>query len=173
MVKVEILLSTLAAAACTASVGIAVWKLVLDRPKDSNELARRKTPRNAKDADAFTPEVCGQEEEREEGDNEGRSEIPETTPECPRAEIVPKGEPHGEWTNENLLRGTTNSGLKPDWESSSDINEWSSVADDEEDRQVLDTPKKPRKRGSSFPHHNTQRPVKWVHIGYGRYEKCT
>lgn len=44
MVKVEILLSTLAAAACTASVGIAVWKLVLDRPKDSNELARRKTP---------------------------------------------------------------------------------------------------------------------------------
>lgn len=44
MVKVEILLSTLAAAACTASVGIAVWKLVLDRPKTQTNLQDGRHP---------------------------------------------------------------------------------------------------------------------------------
>ncbi|GMF49307.1 unnamed protein product [Phytophthora fragariaefolia] len=182
MVKVEILLSSLAAAACTATVGIAVWKLELGRPTYSDELRRQKAYETTTDTASDTseePENAIVQESIEEHKLSGQEEVksPEKAPECPRGAMVPLVEPRREWRvggpREHLLRSMTPGASKSDWDVSSDITEWSSVADDEEDRQVFDTPPPTWKSESSTNHRSMQKSTWWDRLGYGRYKKCT
>ncbi|GMF21181.1 unnamed protein product [Phytophthora lilii] len=181
MVKVEILLSSLAAAACPASVGFAVWKLVLSRPTDpENSTATvRSTPAfqtiiYAPTEDESARSASADRDTKQEANESAPSyqedvaeqESPEMTPESTHGPMVSRVELSNEWkvggSRESLLRSMANVEDQTSWDSSSDITEWSSVADNDEYHPVRKT-----RSWKSI----RQRPTRWIHVGYGRYIK--
>jgi hypothetical protein len=164
MVKVEILLSSLAGAACTASVGIAVWKLVFGRAPPAPD-ADEATDSSAQDANVDKASMA-------------KLTLSDSTTEGEDREMIDKQARH-EWavggSREWLLRSMADpSGTKPaqerDWDSASDITEWSSVADDDD---VFDacTSSRSYQPLSSVRQRSIQHPTRWAHVGYGRYVK--
>ncbi|OWZ20680.1 hypothetical protein PHMEG_0004884 [Phytophthora megakarya] len=146
LMKAGILLSSVAAA-CTASMGIAVWKLVVDRPNVKPTTAAVNT-----DESDVPPEFDDSAPEFSVSSHEDLELIPESA----------------EWkvgdSRASLLRIIAHkvpSSAKPedvDWDSDSDTTEWSSVADEDE---------YPRSWKST-----RQRSSRWIHVGHGRYMKC-